>query len=151
MGIWLSPPPFSSSFLNLSLKWCSLQRKIVTLSSAPILRSLRHSFYKQYSYVAIVSSPRGFLRPSFVLQTSVVSYSFFKRFSSDAIVSLPRGFLSPSFVLRTTVVAYSLHKRSTSAAIVGPFIVSFTNGLRIRFVLRTIPIGCHIQPILNLY
>ena len=130
-------PLFRSLLLSelCSLKWCSLRRIIVTLSSAPILRRLRHSLYERSSSAAIVSSPRGFLSPSFVLQTSVVSYSFFKRSSSAAIVSSPRGFISPSFVLRTTVVSYSFHGRSSSAAIVSPFIVRFTNGLCLRFVL----------------
>ena len=133
-----------------SLKWCSMRCIIVNLSSAPILQHRRHLLYERSSSAAIVSSPRGFLGPSFVLQTSAVSYLFFKISSSAAIVSSPRGFLSPYFVLRTTFVSYSFHERSSSADIVSPFIICFTDGFCLLFVLQMIPIGCHLQPILRL-
>ena len=122
---------FRSLFLSeiCSIKWCYLQHIIVTLSSTPILRRLRHSFYGRSSSAAIISSSRGFISQSFVLKASVVSYSFFEKSSSTAIVSSPRGFLSPYFILRTSVVSYVFHEQSSSAAIVSPFIVRFTNEL----------------------
>ena len=93
---------------------------IVTLSFAPILWCLWHSVFQQSASAVTVSSPRGFLSPSFVLQTP-----------SSPIWSLNDLHLLPFFARQR--ISYPIFR--------------FTNNRCLLFVPQTIFIGCHRQPI----
>ena len=120
--------------------------KSVHLIGAPCnILSLLYPPRQYYGVYDIFSTNYLHLMPSsahpkallalFFLRTSVVSYSLFELSSSAAIVSSSKVFIIPYLFLQTSVVSHSFHGKSSSAAIVSPFIVRFTNELRLLFVL----------------
>ena len=128
-----------------------MQRIIVTLSSVPILRCLWHSFYGKSSSSSIVSSPRGFLSPSFVLRSKRRLLFGFQNIFISCNCQLTQRFSYPISCFTNYRRLLFFHKLSSSAAIISPLIVRFKNGLCLWLFLQTTPIICHLQTIIRLY